>query len=334
MSVEQVQEIAGRVYAASIARHDRWLVHLGNRLAYERAMLGAAGGIAADRTKPEKGGACRSWAGPRGGWSYIQKVNKASVTLLDNGGNGGRNFTRNIPFDKLTALMAAGQVAEAKASGRLVDTSDGTGFFLMDAPPPVTTREPEAVNPAREATEAALRAGVVVATVPQLFPTPPDVAAEVVAAAGIGEGDEVLEPSAGTGNLLRALPTGVRAFAVEIDGRLCDALAREFAVPDDAAAGLCRNVLQGDFLEMGPGELGMYDRVVMNPPFSGGADIKHILHARGFLKPGGRLAAICAGGPRQAEALKRFASSWRELPSGTFASEGTGVRTVLLTMEA
>ena len=185
----------------------------------------------------------------------------------------------------------------------------------------------------RAATEAALKAGVAVAVVIQLFPTPPALAAEVVREADLVAGVDVLEPSAGTGNLLRALPEGVRAFAVEVDGRLCDALAREFAAPADAAQGLCRNVLQADFLGLTPAEIGTYDRVVMNPPFANGADIKHIMHARRFLRPGGRLVAICAGGPRQEEALRPLASSWRVLPAGSFASEGTNVNAVLLTME-
>jgi hypothetical protein len=51
------------------------------------------------------------------------------------------------------------------------------------------------------------------------------------------------------------------------------------------------------------GELGKFDRVVMNPPFDHGADIKHVEHARKFLKPGGRLVAVVANGPRQRERL-------------------------------
>lgn len=333
MTPAEIAEIARRSYPRRIARHDRWLAHINGRLAYERAMLGDVGGIASDRTKPEKGGAVRSWAGPRGGWSYVQKVNKVSVTLLDNWGNGGRNFTRNIPFDKLTAIMSAADVAVAKEAGRLVETEDGTGFFLADAPPPVSRPAPDVKSEERAATEAALKAGVAVAVVIQLFPTPPALAAEVVREADLVAGVEVLEPSAGTGNLLRALPEGVRAFAVEVDGRLCDALAREFAAPADAAQGLCRNVLQADFIGLTPAEIGTYDRVVMNPPFANGADIKHIMHARRFLRPGGRLVAICAGGPRQEEALRPLASSWRVLPAGSFASEGTNVNAVLLTME-
>jgi hypothetical protein len=50
-----------------------------------------------------------------------------------------------------------------------------------------------------------------------------------------------------------------------------------------------------------------------------------------LIKPGGRIVAICANGPRQQAALKPLAEGskglWEELPEGTFA--GTGVRAVL-----
>lgn len=88
------------------------------------------------------------------------------------------------------------------------------------------------------------------------------------------------------------------------------------------------DVRHADFLECS--SLGVFDRIIMNPPFERGADIKHILHAREMLKAGGRLVAICADGTRQAETLKPLADTWEELPEGTFA--GTGVRTVLLTI--
>jgi len=76
----------------------------------------------------------------------------------------------------------------------------------------------------------------------------------------------------------------------------------------------------------------------MNPPFINGSDIKHIEHALKFLKPGGRLVAICADGPRQNATLKPIAEDsggfWEPLPAGTFKDQGTNVNTVLLTIEA
>lgn len=128
---EQARDISVRVHERTIAHYTRWVEHTQNRLEYERAMLAEAGGIVTDQKQPEKGGACKCWASPRGGgWSYIQKVNKVSVTVLDNWGNGGANFTRTIPFDKLSAIMTPAEVEGAKAQGRVVETDDQTGFLL------------------------------------------------------------------------------------------------------------------------------------------------------------------------------------------------------------
>jgi hypothetical protein len=76
----------------------------------------------------------------------------------------------------------------------------------------------------------------------------------------------------------------------------------------------------------------------MNPPFANADDIKHIMHALKMLKPGGRLVAICANGPRQNDKLRPLVEArggiWEELPSDTFIGAGTGVRTVLLLLDA
>ena len=70
-------------------------------------------------------------------------------------------------------------------------------------------------------------------------------------------------------------------------------------------SGLASVVRCSDFLECSAEQLGaLFDRVVMNPPFGAGADIQHITHALKMLKPGGRLVALCANGPRQNAALR------------------------------
>jgi hypothetical protein len=51
------------------------------------------------------------------------------------------------------------------------------------------------------------------------------------------------------------------------------------------------------------------------------------------LKPGGRLVAICANGPRQQAELRPLATNWEELPEGTFAEQGTNVRAALMTVQ-
>ena len=117
-------------------------------------------------------------------------------------------------------------------------------------------------------------------------------------------------------------PERGEVVAVEINGALADRLAADFPLT---------RVRREDFLACN-GDLGAFDCIIMNPPFGDAADIKHIRHARAMLKPGGRLVAICANGPRQAAALQPLADSWEVLPRDTFA--GTGVSAVLLTMGA
>ena len=113
--------------------------------------------------------------------------------------------------------------------------------------------------------------------------------------------------------------------AVEIRRELAEALRRQF---DESVTVRC-----ADFLACN-GELGSFERILMNPPFSGGADVRHILHARRFLKPGGRLVALCANGPRQQAALQPLASEWRDLPAGSFTEAGTNVNVALLVIDA
>ena len=135
-TVDEVLAVALNRMPKWIAYAERWIEHYTNRIAYERAMLADSGGTVADQTGPEKGGGCRCWASPRNGWSYIQKVNKVSVTVLDSWGNGGGNFTRTIPFDKLQGVMTAAQVQELRDSGQLIESQEKTGFFIGPKPSP------------------------------------------------------------------------------------------------------------------------------------------------------------------------------------------------------
>jgi hypothetical protein len=73
--------------------------------------------------------------------------------------------------------------------------------------------------------------------------------------------------------------------------------------------------------------------VAMNPPFTMRADIRHILHARQFLKPGGKLAALCFDTPERHAKLKPLCREWIPIPAGTFKREGTKVPTALLLIE-
>jgi hypothetical protein len=136
----------------------------------------------------------------------------------------------------------------------------------------------------------------------------------------------MLEPSGGTGRLLDvARRRGAVTTAVELDLRLVDRLCLRFDDVRPADFLACRN-------------LGAFGVVLMNPPFGGARDIDHILHALSMLRPGGRLVAICAGGPRQEAKLRPLVESrgglWEPLPADTFREAGTSVHSVLLCLRA
>jgi protein-L-isoaspartate O-methyltransferase len=169
-----------------------------------------------------------------------------------------------------------------------------------------------------------LEQGIKTVVAPQLFPTPPEIAERMVELAEIEPGMCVLEPSAGTGNLIKAVLDTVdtEVLAYEINRGLCGHIEKAFP------SYKCQ-VRQSDFLEVTDFQ-GQYPRIIMNPPFENAADIKHIHHALTMLKPHGRLVALCANGPRQREAFMGIADYWENLPAGSFKEQGTSVNVALM----
>ena len=326
---EQACALAIPHYARCTAYSARWIEHTTRRLIYERAMLADAGGTAADKVKPEKGGACKCWASPRGGWSYIVRVNKVSVSVLHSWNETSKPHSITIPLEKLPALMSREEVEAARADGRLREAGP-KGFHMHTAEAPEAPEAPRTVTPAEpdkaEAARQALKAGVQITVAPQLFATSDEVADQMAELIDNTNPARVLEPSAGTGQLLKALERHHPAAlitAVEINGQLATHLA---------AAHPQAVIIEDDFLAHD--DLGKFDAVLMNPPFKNGEDIKHIKHAAAMLKPNGLLVALCANGPRQANQLKPLADTWEPLPAGSFKDQGTAVSVVLLTIRA
>jgi predicted RNA methylase len=174
------------------------------------------------------------------------------------------------------------------------------------------------------------------------FPTPAAVAARVVSEASVYTPESysgtyprlrVLEPSAGLGAIAGpCVKAGHDVVCVELHP------ARAVELRANLRGG---QVVQGDFLTLTPHELGLFDRVVMNPPFDRGLDVEHVTHALQFLKPGGTLCAVMAAGVEFREdrrtadfraMVERFGGSFRDLPPGAFAESGTNVNTLLCTI--
>jgi hypothetical protein len=150
----------------------------------------------------------------------------------------------------------------------------------------------------------------------QFYPTPESVARVCVDMADIGEGEMVLEPSAGQGDLAAWLPQD-RTTCVEISGLHCAILkARGF------------DTTQADFLAWAEGTDKRFDAVVMNPPFSDGRALAHVTAAAGLLKPAGRLVAVVPASMRGKDALPGFNVDWSPVMQGEFA--GTSVAVAVL----
>lgn len=161
-----------------------------------------------------------------------------------------------------------------------------------------------------------------------LFQTPEPLAARL--ASLFDTFGRTLEPSAGLGRLYRA----VRAVSPDCPVTLVDCSPEccgelyHITEGDENA-----RLVSGDFQTMDAERLGLFDSIIMNPPFRLGTDIRHVEHALTLLDRGGRLAAIVAAGERRRTAFGPRARAWIELPPGPFKSEGTDVNAVIVVID-
>lgn len=163
----------------------------------------------------------------------------------------------------------------------------------------------------------------------ELFETPEEFAKELVESIVIWHGDRCLEPSAGRGRLAKAM----KSMMAEVD---CIEIQEELAEKLKADG---FNTINADFLQTSPEAI--YDVVVMNPPFSKGQDIEHVLHAWKFLKDGGNLVAVMSAGvefktDKKTRAFREFVDAnegyFQKNSEGTFKASGTMVNTITLWM--
>ncbi|WP_075881886.1 class I SAM-dependent methyltransferase [Vreelandella massiliensis] len=115
----------------------------------------------------------------------------------------------------------------------------------------------------------------------QFYPTPETLAASVVNLLDIQTEDRVLEPSAGTGAIAERLPSE-QLTCVEYAPLHCGILK---------AKGIT-DVVEADFLEWSASQHRCFDKIGLNPPYTGGQAEAHLDAAIRCLAPGGRLVAI------------------------------------------
>jgi hypothetical protein len=414
ITIEEASARSLARHAEHVARAQRWLTHIENRLTYERAMLGESGApVIALRTYPIVPGGrvlVTTFHGNKE-WIVVKRVTKKDGAIVSLSLVGRAHGSRIVGIEevedyrepegddaaKVAAVMKLAPLVNVetpdcirwtkaewdlrKGSGaatmrRIAATATHAAYrqregilpggtwktapiFLVDAkrvdvplltspaPAPVTFErevelpaEPRAPRPAPaptvfDAMKDALKTGVSVVVADQLFVTPDGLAEQVVKVALDHRRDEfyrVLEPSAGTGQILRAV------------GRVTserDAVAQTVAVEINAKLANLSGARCADFLALQPSDLGLFDAIPMNPPFANGADVEHVTHAFGFLKPGGRLVAIMSAGTKSREDKKTVAfralvgqhGLMQDLPEDSFESSGTKVRTVIVVLD-
>lgn len=377
---EQAREICLRAYQNGNEWRARWLAHYNNRLTYEKAMLNEQGrsDLIAPKARPKQLPICNykqesftiahRWT--RGEMETLKQVEMTSAEYMAvHEDQRGTRIVENSHRIRIAILSFNDDGTLRKYAGY---QGKAYAIFLTDSkthkkPEPVESapkqaplfapraeHQPDPVADKRraklEAARDVLEQGVQVVAAPQLFPTPQELARRMVDALGgvCGvAGKRVLEPSAGTGNLIRAIygaATGadcVRIVAIEVNNGLVKVLQEQRSKTLNANE---KNfeIHQADFMTCGE-ELGKFDCVIMNPPFVNQQDIDHVTHALTFLKEGGRLVAIMSAGvifrqDRKATTFRALIDGMggtiEELPDDSFKEYGTSVRTVLVEVGA
>ncbi|EEH4987764.1 DUF4942 domain-containing protein [Salmonella enterica] len=121
----------------------------------------------------------------------------------------------------------------------------------------------------------------------QFYPTPRIIAEYVARAIELQPGETLLEPEAGRGDLLAYVETRQENITcIEVSPLFAEILRGKGYV----------NTVCCDFMKWSDDNAGyMFDKIVMNPPYSLGRHKEHTMAALGHLKVGGRLVAVLPG---------------------------------------
>lgn len=166
----------------------------------------------------------------------------------------------------------------------------------------------------------------------QFFETPVEIAWRLAVRLGDVEPlHRILEPSAGCGAL-------VKAVLEEWPDQVVDCY--ELMEENRTELGKIPNarILGEDFLES---EVGMYDRIIANPPFTNNQDITHVMKMWDHHSEGGQKAVIMSkhwqfASDKASRDFRSFIDTVdhdiAELPAGAFKESGTNIETVMVTL--
>lgn len=165
------------------------------------------------------------------------------------------------------------------------------------------------------------------------FATPKELGLRLIERFGSLKGLRVLEPEAGQAGLADLACDAKASEVVTIEN---------WGVNIDVLKSKGYNPIEEDFLKVKPETTGLFDAVIMNPPFSKRQDIAHVRHALSFLVEDGRLEAITST-QFQSSSIKD-SKNFKELTEfvdsnvtmiepGAFKGSGTSVATVMLSFD-
>ena len=154
----------------------------------------------------------------------------------------------------------------------------------------------------------------------QFYPTRSVIAEEAAMRLDITPGRTYYEPSAGTGDLAQYLPIETTTCIELADVRAKVLAAKGFTT------------IKADFLLWASENADKkVSGILMNPPFSKGRALAHLIAASTLLVTSGRLVAILPASMVNTNPLEGFEHDWSEVFVDQF--EGTAVRVVILTAQ-
>lgn len=166
----------------------------------------------------------------------------------------------------------------------------------------------------------------------QFFETPMPIARRLAARLGdVESSDKILEPSAGRGALINAVLETWPDHVIDCYELMDDNRAELAKIPN-------ARLLGNDFMEA---EVGIYDKIIANPPFTNNQDIKHVMKMWDHLAEGGQMAVIMSkhwqfASDKASKDFRSFVESndydITELPAGSFKESGTNIESLMLVL--
>lgn len=165
----------------------------------------------------------------------------------------------------------------------------------------------------------------------QFFPTPKNIAEQMVYYADIKEHETVLEPSAGQGSIIKAInaDSNVIPHFYELMDTNISVMLNESSIKGQFVA--------KDYLKENNGL--QYDKIIANPPFSKNQDIDHIEQMYTNCKVGGMIVTLCSkhwtfSKNKKETRFRNFIESLNheliDVEEGEFKESGTNISMLML----